>query len=125
MTTIERRRHRRYGFTLRASVRAGGSPEPVPGTLMDMSAGGAFFTAPVEAAEGASGYVRFQRGRELCEATGRVVRVLPFGSMQGVGVEFAFANDGLIYFLRELSAAAEVVRGDLLTQIEELALQIE
>jgi hypothetical protein len=123
----DRRKHRRFGLRKPASLRVSAVAESLRGHLTDMSEGGAYITVPPEAQDvdvGGAAYVRFVVDGHVCEATGQVVRVMPFGAERGVGVAFAVANDELIEFLRKLATASEFVRPTMLGDIDELFVQL-
>jgi hypothetical protein len=121
----ERRRHRR--FALRVPMQLSGSSISGSATasLFDLSEGGAFFTTTSPPAAGAHAYMRFHLlGSTLCEATGYVVRTMPFGGETGVAVQFGHVNPGFLDFLRNLAAALQAQRVDLLADVDRLAMQL-
>lgn len=120
----ERRKARR--FTLRTWARVILAPlgEEAPGQLIDLSMSGASITTRWAITSGVGVYVTFRYAGELCEATGRVLRVFPFGEMYGVAVEFGIANQNLGRFLREFEETHEASRPELLARIEDLVIQI-
>ncbi len=123
---MERRRHRRFGLMLPAVVRHGASGMPVKGKLIDLSENGASITSATKPLATAGVYVHFWLQPDVhCEATGTIVRLLPLGPQWGIGVDFAYANSSLLIFLRNLEAAAEAIRPDILRDIRDLTITIE
>jgi len=123
MGEAERRRHRR--FALRVPMQLIGNGVEAPASLFDLSEGGAFFTTRSPPPSGAHAYMRFHLlGATLCEATGYVVRTMPFGGETGVAVQFGHVNEGFVHFLRNLAAALEANRIDLLADVDRLAMQV-
>lgn len=120
----ERRRHRRFSLRLDAVVTAGPDQRAWRGELIEMSAGGASLSLEVPVALEAAAYIRFLSpdGRE-CEATGQVVRAMPFGRAHGIALEFRFVNAALDEFLVTLEATQQALRPDLMTRIRELRIQ--
>ena len=111
---------------LPALVRMGAGGIPNQGKLIDLSRTGASISSSVEPASTAGIYLRFLIQPDVrCEATGSVMRLLPLGGNWGLGVEFAYVNDSLQIFLRNLEAAAEAVRPDILRDIRDLTITIE
>ncbi len=105
---------------------AGGADVPVAGQLMDLSAGGVSFRARVEPTPGAGAFVDFvYKDRWACQATGHVVRVLPFGTAErGVAIEFGFANEALQAFLQTLAETPEALRPDLLEGVSDMSIRV-
>ncbi len=92
---------------------------------MDLSAGGAAFRARVDVARGAPVFVDFAYQKTwICQATGHVVRVLPFGAPSGVEIEFGFANDELQTFLRTFDQISEALRPNLLRALSDMRVRI-
>jgi PilZ domain-containing protein len=117
----ERRRHRR--FALRVPMELIGNGATSAASLFDLSEGGAFLTTRAPPPTGVGVYMRFHlHGDTLCEATGYVVRTMPFGGETGVAVQFGHVNDGFVAFLRNLAAALEAGRPDLLADVDRLAM---
>ena len=118
----DRRRHRRFVLSLPASIERG--PERGRGHLVDLSELGASLSAPSAVAAGTPTYLFFDLVPDIrCEATGAVVRVVPFGRLYGIGVELAYANPGYLHFLRNLDATPEAIRPVLLGDIRGLTVR--
>ncbi len=125
MAPNDRRRHRRFTFEVEVAVFAGTASIPKPGHLMDLSAGGVSFRAPIEPAVGAGAFIDFvYQERWACQATGYVVRVLPFGAQRGVAIEFGFANDALRSFLHTLKQTPQALRPNLLAALDNVSVRI-
>jgi hypothetical protein len=121
----ERRRHRRFALRLPATLSLSGGAAGGPAHLADLSEGGAFLTCRAALPVDAGVYVRFRiDGETVCEATGSVLRVMPFGAEQGVAVAFVYANEALLAFLRALHAALDADRPELLADIRGLEIQV-
>ncbi len=120
----DRRRHRRFTLRKRAALELG-SGERGEGHLVELSETGASITAPWSVAVGVGIYIQFTLAPDVpCEATGSVIRVLPFGGHHGLAVELGYANPAFIHFLRNLDAAAEAIRPDFLADIRDLHIRI-
>jgi hypothetical protein len=121
----ERRKHRRFSLRLAAVVAVGSDQRLERGELIEMSAGGASLSVGFPVAVETAAYIRFlsPQGRE-CEATGQVVRAMPFGRTHGIALEFRFVNTALDEFLATLEATQQALRPDLLAQIRELRIQV-
>jgi hypothetical protein len=92
---------------------------------MDISEGGLFVLLRDVVTVGKTATVRWVLAPDSeCEATGWVQRVLPFAQGQGVAIEFSLANDVLVHFLRNLAAATEQGRAQLLGDIKDLVVTI-
>jgi len=121
----ERRRHRRVTFHVPATLRLGHEQSVHPASLMDISEGGLFLLVNDVVSVGKTATVRWGLAPDsVCEATGWVQRVLPFAQGQGVAIEFGLANDVLLHFLRNLAAATESGRTQLLGDIKDLVVTI-
>lgn len=106
---------------LQAALRYGPHKIPDQGLLVDLSETGASVSAKLEQEVGQSVYLRFTiLPSTLCEATGQVRRIFPLGAEYGVGVEFAFANDALLNFLRNLDATPAAGHPHMLGDIADL-----
>ena len=121
----DRRRHRRYVLQTEVAVLVGPQKTRKRGKLLDLSVGGAFLAAPVQAEVGSGVFVSFiYWGNHLCEATGHVVRILPFGQELGMAIEFGFINEGLGAFLRAYERTAEALRPELLDALTEFQIRL-
>ncbi|MCG8418745.1 MAG: PilZ domain-containing protein [Proteobacteria bacterium] len=122
---VDRRRHRRYVLQTELTVLIGAEKTPVPGKLLDLSAGGAFITARTAIELGAGTFVHMvYQHSTICEATGHVVRTLPFGSETGAAIEFAFANQELVAFLHTYKQTAEALRWELLQALSDIQIRL-
>ena len=122
----DRRRHRRYVLQTEVAVLAGDQREAYRGRLLDLSAGGAFFTSRAQPEVGAGAFISFVYASDhRCEATGHVIRTLPFGVEIGVAIEFAFANQAFKTFLQTYDRTAEALRPDLLAAMTEIAVRMQ
>lgn len=128
MSPEDRRKHRRITLSVPAEIYVGQNKTATSGQLQNFSRSGAWFTSPIELSVGTEVYVGFYLGehhdRPRCEATGTIVRTLPFGKDTGVGLEFKFADDNFIGFLQQLNTSREADRPELLGQIRELELHV-
>jgi len=120
----DRRRHRRFTLRKRASMVLSPVGESGTGHLVDLSETGASITAPWAVAVGVGVYIQFMVHDVPCEATGRVVRVFPFGGHYGLAVDLGYANPSFLHFLRNLDSAAEAVRPDVRGDIADLQIRI-
>ncbi len=95
------------------------------GRLLDLSVGGAFITAVTRPEIGAGAFLTFTYwGNHACEATGHVVRILPFGSEIGVGIELAFANEAFLSFLKTYERTAEALRPELIDALADIQVRL-
>jgi|GEM_PF-6767705 len=124
----DRRKHRRITLSVPAVIYVGPDKTVANGQLQNFSESGAWFTSPIALDIGTTVYVGFFLGehsdRPRCEATGAVVRTLPFGRDTGIGLKFKFADDRFIGFLQQLSTGREADRPELLGQIRQLELHV-
>jgi hypothetical protein len=120
----ERRRYKRFALMLSAGLRYGPHKIPDQGRLVDLSESGASVSAKVEQELGQSVYLSFKiRPDTLCEATGNVCRIMPLGPEYGLAIEFAYANNALLNFLRNLDATPAAGHPDYLSDIIDLVIQ--
>jgi Tfp pilus assembly protein PilZ len=120
----DRRRHRRFTLQLDAQVTTGASETPMKGSLMELSVGGAFVGAEVDVEAGGSVFMRFTYQDELkCEATGHIVRILPFGRSKGIAIRFGVTNPALQALLRTLAQMPESLQPDLLGSISQVRVR--
>jgi hypothetical protein len=120
----ERRKHRRFVLAMRATVVLGSSHTMEQGYLVDLSENGASLTIPSPVAMNVGAYLSFMLSPSTkCEATGTVVRTIPFGNLHGIGIELVYANAGYLNFLRNLEAVAEAAKPSLLADIRELKVR--
>lgn len=128
MSSADRRKHRRVALRVPATLYVHGEQAELPGHIQDFSESGASFTSPYPVDVNAVIYIGFSVGthadRPRCEATGRIIRVLPFGAIVGAGIEFQFADENFIAYLRQLADCREAERMDLLGQIRDLELHL-
>jgi hypothetical protein len=118
----DRRRHRRFVLSLPAAIVHGGAPSR--GRLVDLSEQGASLTAPAPVDAGTPAYLHFDLVPDIrCEATGAVVRVVPFDRLFGIAVELVYANPAYLHFLRNLDATPDPIRPVLLGDIRDLTLR--
>lgn len=120
----ERRKHRRFTLSKRARLVLTPLREEADGQLIDLSLEGASITARWAVTAGVGVYLTFTVGGVLCEATGSVLRVFPFGDNFGLAVEFGVANGAFGDFLRRLEDAHEANRPDIMGEIVDLVIQI-
>jgi hypothetical protein len=114
----DRRAHRRYALRVPVLLYLGAGQAPTDASLFDVSEGGAFFTTPTPPPHGANAYMRFgERGGSHSEATGYVLRTMPFGGVTGVAVQFGHVNAPFLDFLRVIDATLEATRIDLFTDL--------
>lgn len=120
----ERRRHRRFTLQLEVTIKVANSDELIKGSLLELSAGGGFVTAPIEVEAGASVFLRFMyQGEHSCQATGHVSRTLPFGQNQGIALRFGVANPALQALLRTLAQMPDALQPAVLTEVEDIQLR--
>ena len=134
MGPADRRKHIRFALRIMLTVHASDKTEPIRGVLMDLSAGGAFISAPVSTTPGAGAFIQFAyQSNRLCEATGHVLRAVPLDnelraapldSEFGIAIKFAFANDELISFLRTLEGTLEPLRPAQLADIDRVMIRL-
>ncbi len=126
--SAERRKHRRVTLMVPAALFLGEDKIAQSGHVQNFSESGASFTSPTGIPHGAVVYFGFFLGdhadRPRCEATGSVVRTLPFGTSFGIGVEFKFADDNFLGFLHQLADSREADRPELLGQIRQLEIHL-
>lgn len=120
----DRRRHRRVGVRLPVQAFLGEHRVAARGHLHDMAEGGLLVLIEGEHAIGASAHIQFFVGGVEHEGTGRVIRTDALPGARNVAIEFAFANDEMIAFVRALVAAPDVERADAMASIERLTLSI-
>lgn len=124
MADEDRRKHRRFALGKWGRVVLSPVGTEAPGQLMDLSSHGASITTRWAVTNGVGVFFSFHTGGQLCEATGSVVRVFPFGELYGLAVELGYANDEFLGFLNALEAAAEASRPDMLATIEDLVIKL-
>ena len=74
---------------------------------------------------GPTARLTFRVGHDICQASGKVLRTMPFASGQGLALELNQANDMFVNFIRNLADAAEPVRMALVADIEDVVALIE
>jgi hypothetical protein len=112
---------------LDATLLMGADRSRLAGHLLELSAGGAFITTRTDAsiAAGAGVFVHFVYQRDqVCEATGHVVRVLPFGAERGLAIEFGFANPELSQLLHTLGSTPAALLPELLGDISDIEIRL-
>ena len=111
-----------------ATIYVGEEKLAVSGHVQNFSETGASFISPDFIGVGTIVYIGFYLGehvdRPRCEATGKVVRTLPFGATFGIGMEFQFADESFLAFLHQLANCREADRPELLGQIRDLELHV-
>ena len=121
----DRRRHRRYVLQTPVEVLVGPEKVTRPGRLLDLSAGGTFVSAPVQAEVGAGIFMSFVYwGNHQCEATGQIIRIMPFGAEVGLAIEFVFANDPLLDFVKTYERTADALRPELIESLSQIQLRL-
>lgn len=122
----DRRRHRRFTLQLDAKVTTSTSDTPLAGSLMELSVGGAFVGAEIDVEPGGSVFMRFTyQGQVKCEATGHIVRILPFGRINGIAIRFGVTNPALQALLRTLVQMPESLQPDVLGAISDVHVRFE
>lgn len=120
----ERRRHRRFTLQLEVTITRGDSGEIIKGSLLELSVGGGFVTAPLKVEAGASVFMRFlYQGQHSCQATGHVSRILPFGENNGIALRFGVANSALQALLRTLGQMPDALQPAVLNEVEDVQLR--
>ena len=126
VVSSERRRHHRFPLQRPVSIKAEQGEDPVAGNLLELSVGGAFVSAPIDVPAGQSIYLRFRyQGKHSCQATGHVVRTMPFGKSRGIALTFGVANASLQALLRTLVQMPQSLRPAVLTAIDEVKLSFK
>jgi len=120
----DRRKHRRFTLGTWGRVVLAPVGTEAPGQLIDLSSHGASITTRWAVTNGVGVFLSFRTGEQLCEATGSVVRVFPFGDLYGLAVELGYANAAFLGFLGALEAAAEASRPDMLETIDDLVISL-
>lgn len=121
--SIDRRRHRRYTMQIDAAVTTADGTQLI-GSLLELSSGGAFIGAPIEVQAGDAMFIRFMyQDAHKCEATGHVVRLLPFGRTNGVAMRFGVANAQLQALIRTLAQMPEALQTDVLHAISRVEVR--
>lgn len=96
-----------------------------PGRLLDLSAGGAFISAAVQAKVGDGVFISFVYwADDVCEATGQIIRIMPFGADHGLAIEFAIANDPLLYFVQTYERTPEALRPELIESLSDIRVRL-
>jgi hypothetical protein len=115
----DRRAHRRYALRVPVLLYLGPGQPAIRASLFDVSEGGAFFTVPTAPPPGANAYMRFRpRDGAHSEATGYVLRTMPFGGATGVAVQFGHVNAPFLAFLRAVDASLDASRVDLFANLD-------
>ncbi len=115
MPTAERRQYNRLPLDLPLTLTLAGSADPLRGRIRDISQGGCFVT--VNAGIGRQGRITMDfvvLPRDICNATGRVVRD---DGREGFGVEFGATNEALQKFVSRLEAASPTERDAVLSRV--------
>ena len=120
----ERRRHRRVAFKLPVALHLG-SGQPRTAFLMDLAEGGALLMMESAEPVGQTARITFRIGAEICRASGRVLRIMPFSAGQGVAIALTESNPVFVNFVRNLSASADPLRMALVHDIEDIVAFIE
>jgi len=111
-----------------AAIYLGENKVAAKGHVQNFSVSGASLTSRESIGVGCIVYIGFYLGefadRPRCEATGKVVRTIPFGMDFGIGVEFQFADENFLAFLKQLEASREADRPTLLGQVRELEIHL-
>ncbi len=92
---------------------------------MDLAERGAFLMMEVVEAVGQTARLTFRVGTDICQASGVVLRVMPFAAGQGLALELHQANPVFVNFVRNLVASADPVRMALVADIEDVVAFIE
>ena len=118
----DRRRSRRFALKLPIAVHSG-EGHVTAGYLNDISEGGAFVQATWSVPENTNIFIRFTVMDYVCEATGTILRVAPFGpDVHGLAIAFGFANDNFTNFVLNLESLAEARRPGYLENVENLRM---
>ena len=121
----ERRRHRRVTFQVPATVLVGYDRARFSGAIMDIGEGGVFLLMSDNPTLGQNATVRFHIDADtMAEATGWILRTMPAPKGQGVAIEFGMCNEVMLHYLRNLVAAADPDKAQLLGDIKNLVIQI-
>lgn len=120
----ERRRHRRVAFKLPVALHLGHG-QPRSAFLMDLAEGGAFLMMETAEPVGETARLTFRVGNDICQASGRVLRIMPFAAGQGVALELTERNNVFVNFVRNLASAADPLRWALVGDIEDVVAFIE
>jgi hypothetical protein len=121
------RKQCKFALQLDATLLMGAERCRLTGHLLELSEGGAFITTGTDAsiAAGAGVFVHFVYQRQkVCEATGHVARVLPFGAERGLAIEFGFANSELSQLLHTLGSTPPALLPDLLGDISDIQIRL-
>jgi hypothetical protein len=117
----------KFALQLDAILLTGADRSRLQGHLLELSDSGAFITlrSDLSIAAGASVFVHFVYQRhQVCEATGHVARVLPFGVQRGVAIEFGFANAELGELLHTLAGTPPALLPELLGEISDIEIRL-
>lgn len=94
MSEADRRRYPRYPLRLRVVLRLRQQRKKARAIVMDLSRGGLFIKTKADLPLGSDVVISFRaRPEMLCEARGRVVRVLNTQMLRGFGIDFDERND--------------------------------
>mgnify|MGYP001612964702 FL=1 len=114
----ERRAHRRHALRVPVALYRHAGKDATQASLFDVSEGGAFFTMTSPPAPGANAEFRLTTAAGVqSEATGYVLRTMPFGGAPGVAVHFGHISPTFRDFLQRIDASPDASRetafGDL------------
>lgn len=119
-----RRRTRRFSIQLPAEVSLSCQPAE-EARLCDLSAGGGLVVCRLAATFGTEIRIRFILAPDvLCEARGRVLRMVKVEEQNGIAFEFAKMNAAFEHFLQNLDSSSAEERDRFLADVQGLALEI-
>jgi hypothetical protein len=119
----ERRRSRRFALKLPIAVYPRENPHATAGYLNDLSDGGAFVQITWSVADDVPVFIRFNVMEYQCEATGAVLRSVPFGpESYGIAIAFGFANQNFHNFVMNLENIPEAQRPEYLQNVKNLQI---
>jgi len=120
----ERRRHRRVAFKLPVALHLG-SGQPRIAFLMDLAEGGALLMMDAAEPLGQTVRITFRVGTDIAQASGSVLRLMPFGDGQGVALDLSETNPVFVNFVRNLVGSTGPLRMALVGDIEDVIAFIE
>lgn len=119
----ERRKSRRFALKLPIAVYPRDNSHATAGYLNDLSEGGAFVQITWQVAENVNVFIRFDVLDYQCEATGTVLRTVPFGpESYGIAIAFGFANQNFTNFVMNLENIPEAQRPGYLQNVHNLQI---
>ncbi len=119
-----RRRTTRFSIQLPAEVSFSCQPSE-NARLCDLSSGGALIVSPLRADFGTEIRVRFILAPDvICEARGRVLRMINVEGQHGLAFEFSNKNAAFNHFLQNLDSSSAEQRERFLQDVGSLSLEI-